>query len=109
MSYYSEDAKQASDTHAFTDSIDTVLRNLGLVGTPDGTLFGFTSDVLAANGIPLTMRGLPWREAMNNEGNVQGDGRVRRRDLARDRPAQRHVRPALHARREGVQLAERSA
>jgi iron complex outermembrane recepter protein len=47
VSYYSEDAKQASDTHAFTDSIDTVLRNLGLAGTPDGTLFGFTSDVLA--------------------------------------------------------------
>jgi iron complex outermembrane receptor protein len=70
-SYYSEDAKQVSDTHAFTDSIDTVLKNLGLAATPDGTLFGFTSDVLAANGIPLTMRGLPWREAMFNEGNFK--------------------------------------
>ena len=69
ISYYSEDAKQVSDTHAFTDSIDTVLKNLGLAGTPDGTLFGFTSDVLAANSIPLTLRGLPWREAMYNEGN----------------------------------------
>ncbi len=69
VSYYSEDAKQTSDTHAYTDSIDTVLLNLGLAGTPDGTLFGFTSDVLAANGIPLTMRGLGWREAMFNEGN----------------------------------------
>ena len=68
VSYYTEDAKQASDTHAFTDSIDTVLSNLGLAGTPDGTLFGFTSDVLAAIGIPATMRGLPWREVMNNEG-----------------------------------------
>jgi iron complex outermembrane receptor protein len=71
LSYYSEDAKQASDTHAYTDSIDTVLYNLGLAGTPDGTLFGFTSDVLAANDIPLTMRGLPWREVMNNEGKFQ--------------------------------------
>ena len=69
ISYYSEDANQVSDTHAFTDSIDTVLLNLGLAGTPDGTLFGFTSDVLAANGIPLTMLGLGWREAMYNEGS----------------------------------------
>ena len=76
MSYYWEDAKQASDTHAYTDSIDTVLYNLASVGamppvSPDGTLFGFTSDVLAANGIPLTMLGLPWREVMNNEGKFQ--------------------------------------
>jgi len=71
LSYYSEDARQASDTHAYTDSIDTVLHNLGLAGTPDGTLFGFTSDVLAASGIPLTMMGLPWREVMNNEGKFQ--------------------------------------
>jgi iron complex outermembrane receptor protein len=70
-SWYSEDAKQTSDTHAYTDSIDTLLLNLGLSPTPDGTLFGFTSDVLAANGIPLTMLGLPWREAMHNEGNFE--------------------------------------
>ena len=38
VSYYSEDAKQASDTHAFTDSIDTVLRNLGV---------GFAHSVIA--------------------------------------------------------------
>jgi len=69
VSYYSEDAKQASDTHAYTDSIDTLLLNLGLAGTPDGTLFGFTSDVLAANQIPATMRGFGWREVMYNEGS----------------------------------------
>ena len=39
VSYYSEDATQSSDTHAYTDSIDTLLLNLGLAGTPDGTLF----------------------------------------------------------------------
>ncbi len=69
VSYYSEDATQSSDTHAYTDSIDTLLLNLGLAGTPDGTLFGFTSDVLAANEIPATMRGFGWREVMYNEGS----------------------------------------
>jgi iron complex outermembrane recepter protein len=68
ISYYSEDARQVSDTHAFTDSIDTLLRNLGMAATPDGTLFGFTSDVLAANDIPVSLRGLGWREAMYNSG-----------------------------------------
>lgn len=76
VSYYSESAKQASDTHALTDSIDTLAVNLeiyedvGLI-TPDGTLYGFTSAVLAENGIPLTMLGLPWREVMYNEGDFQ--------------------------------------
>ena len=74
VSYYSEDARQASDTHAFTDGIDTVLLNLATAGyidpipTPDGTLFGFTSYVLAANGIPATLLGQTWRETMYNEG-----------------------------------------
>jgi iron complex outermembrane receptor protein len=75
LSYYSEDAKQVSDTHTFTDAVDTALYNLGQSGaidpipTPDGTLFGFTSFILAMNGIPATLLGLPWREAMYNEGN----------------------------------------
>ena len=68
-SYYWEDAKQASDTHAYTDSIDTVLVNLGFA--PPGGLFGATSDALAFFGIPLTMRGLPWREVMDNEGTFK--------------------------------------
>jgi iron complex outermembrane receptor protein len=77
VSYYYENAQQASDTHAYTDGIDTVLVNLASVGaiepvgTPDGTLFGFTSDVLAANEIPLSMLGLPWREVMDNEGTFK--------------------------------------
>ena len=77
VSYYSESAKQSSDTHAFTDSIDTLGINLGVYGQagllyPDGTpirLYSDTSAVLAANGIPLTMLGLPWREVMYNEGD----------------------------------------
>ncbi len=75
VSYYAEDAKQQSDTHAYTDSIDTVLLNLGMVPVgefpQDGTLFGFTSFVLGLNGIPLTMLGLPWRETMYNEGDYK--------------------------------------
>jgi len=77
VSYYAEQAKQASDTHAFTDSIDTFGINLGVYEQaglvyPDGTpirLYTDTSAVLAANGIPLTMLGLPWREVMYNEGD----------------------------------------
>ncbi len=68
-SWYSEDARQASDTHAYTDSIDTVLINLGLA-PPEG-LFGGTSDALDFFGIPATMRGLPWREVMYNEGKFE--------------------------------------
>ena len=80
ISYHSEDASQASDTHALTDSIDTLGRNLhvyedaGII-TPDGTLYGFTSAVLAEYGItypdgqPVTMLGLPWREVMYNDGD----------------------------------------
>ncbi len=70
-SYYKEEADQTSDTQAFTDSIDTVLLNLGLAQTPDGTLFGFTSDTLAATGIPATMLGFGWREAMFNTGSFE--------------------------------------
>lgn len=77
LSYFSENARQSSDTHAFTDSIDTLGINLGVYGQagllyPDGSqirLYTDTSAVMAANGIPLTMLGLPWREVMYNEGD----------------------------------------
>ena len=77
VSYYAENAKQASDTHALTDSIDTLGVNLGIyrqagLVNPDGTpfvLYRDTSAVLAANDIPLTMLGLPWREVMYNDGD----------------------------------------
>jgi iron complex outermembrane receptor protein len=79
VSYYSENAGQTSDTHTFTDSIDTIGINLGLYGQaglvyPDGTpvrLYADTTGFLAAAGIPATMLGLPWREAMYNEGDYQ--------------------------------------
>ncbi len=78
-SYYDEDARQASDTHAFTDSVDTLGINLGLYQQaglvfPDGSpirLYTDTSAVLAANNIPATMLGLPWREVMVNDGSFE--------------------------------------
>ncbi|HET7204771.1 MAG TPA: TonB-dependent receptor [Steroidobacteraceae bacterium] len=71
-SYYEEDARQASDTHAYTDSIDTVLVNLGVLppeASPDGTLFNITSIMLEPIGVSLL--GLPWRETMYNEGTFE--------------------------------------
>ena len=70
-SYYQEDASQATDTLAFTDSVDTVIRNLRPLATPDGSLFGYTSAVLAADGFPVSLLGDPWRETMFNEGDYR--------------------------------------
>jgi iron complex outermembrane receptor protein len=69
VSYYQEDASQVRDTLAFTDSIDTVIRNVQPLATPDGSLFGYTSAVLAEGGIPISLLGDPWRETMVNEGD----------------------------------------
>lgn len=63
VSYYSEDAEQASDTHAYTDSMDTVLLNTA--GLPAYTL---VEQVLQGFGVPATMFGHTWRESMYNEG-----------------------------------------
>lgn len=78
VSWYSESAKQASDTHALTDSIDTLGINLGVYEDaglvfPDGSpipLYTFTSSVLEAYGLP-SMLGLPWREVMYNDGDFE--------------------------------------
>jgi iron complex outermembrane receptor protein len=69
VSYYTEDARQATDTLAFTDSIDTAIRNVQPLATPDGSLFGYTSAVLADDGIPVSLLGDSWRETMYNEGD----------------------------------------
>jgi iron complex outermembrane receptor protein len=73
VSYYSEDAQQVSDTHAFTDSIDTALLNLATAGEiePVGAPFGDTTAFLQANDIPVSLLGMPWREAMFNEGQFK--------------------------------------
>jgi iron complex outermembrane receptor protein len=74
VSYYKEDADQVSDTHTFTDSIDTLGTNLGIwdaVGLPF-PLYSGTSSLLPLVGIDgVTMLGMPWREAMYNQGKFE--------------------------------------
>jgi len=71
ISYSAEHAQQTSATHAYTDGLDTLLNNVG--GVPGG-LFGPTSDFLAANGIPITLIGMPWQEDMINDGRFKSLG-----------------------------------
>ncbi|MBL8272022.1 TonB-dependent receptor [Steroidobacter sp.] len=71
VSYYKEKANQISDTHTYTDGIDTLGVNLGIydaVGIPF-PLYAGTSSFIEEFG--LTMLGMPWREAMYNRGNFE--------------------------------------
>ena len=73
LSYYKEKADQTSDTHTYTDSVDTLGTNLGYwdaFGLPF-PLYGGTTMVAQLNGIDISMLGLPWREAMYNHGDFQ--------------------------------------
>ncbi len=67
VSYYYDSAHQDSQLNLFTDSIDTVIRNLSPAPvSPDGTLYGFlTNNVLLPNGLPGLL-GDPWQENMFN-------------------------------------------
>jgi iron complex outermembrane receptor protein len=64
-SYYYDDARQTSQLNLFTDSIDTILND---TGQAPGGLYGPLSQLLAANGVPLTLLGDPWQENMINHG-----------------------------------------
>jgi iron complex outermembrane receptor protein len=71
VSYYNEKADQVSDTHTFTDAIDTLGTNLGIwdsLGIPF-PLYAGTSSFTEPFGVSLL--GLPWREAMYNHGNFE--------------------------------------
>jgi len=71
VSYYKEKADQISDTHTYTDGIDTLGVNLGIydaLGIPF-PLYAGTSGFIEPFG--LTMLGLPWREAMYNRGDFE--------------------------------------
>jgi iron complex outermembrane receptor protein len=70
-SYSREKADQASDTHTYTDGIDTLGTNLGIWSTAGlpFPLYGGTSAFLQPMG--LTMLGLPWRETMYNHGDFE--------------------------------------
>jgi iron complex outermembrane receptor protein len=73
LSYYREKADQTSDTHTFTDSVDTLGTNLGYwdaFGLPF-PLYAGTTQVAQGFGIDVSLLGLPWREAMNNRGDFQ--------------------------------------
>ena len=65
-SYFRESADQTSQVNFYTDSVDTAVRNLGMAPTPDGTLFGFTSQVMAMYGIPISLLGEPLNERFTN-------------------------------------------
>ncbi len=72
VSYYNEKADQISDTHTFTDAIDTLGTNLGYwdaLGLPF-PLYGGTSSITDPM-FGVSMLGLPWREAMYNQGNFE--------------------------------------
>jgi len=63
-SYYDETAEQVSHTFTFTDTVNTVLGNIG-AGTPFTDLeYG----LLVPFGVPATMLGHSWQESMYNEG-----------------------------------------
>jgi iron complex outermembrane recepter protein len=71
VSYYQEKANQISDTHTYTDGIDTLGVNLGFfdeAGLPF-PLYAGTSSFTELFG--FTMLGLPWREAMYNRGDFE--------------------------------------
>src|SRR5687768_9992531 len=68
VSYYKEDANQISDTHTYTDGIDTLGVNLGIFD-PTFPLYTGTSSFLEPFGV--TMLGMPWREAMYNRGDFE--------------------------------------
>ncbi len=75
-SYSYEHAQQSSDTHLYTDGVDTLFQNLCIQGPDAGCagVYGPTSQLLAANGIPINLLGLPWNEAMRDDGRFRSLG-----------------------------------
>jgi iron complex outermembrane receptor protein len=76
VSYSYEHAQQISDTHLYTDGVDTLFLNLCVAGVrPDcPTVYGPTSAGLAEAGIPISLMGLPWNEAMHDDGRFKSLG-----------------------------------
>ncbi|MHA6204985.1 TonB-dependent receptor [Dyella soli] len=67
VSYYHEQARQQSQTNVNTDSIDTLAQNVMGVGTPLTDI----SNALASFGLPFSLLGDPWHEAISNDGNFK--------------------------------------
>jgi iron complex outermembrane receptor protein len=67
VSYYQEQARQTSQTNIYTDSLDTLAQNVMGAGTPLTDI----SNGLAAMGLPYTLLGDPWHEAISNVGKFK--------------------------------------
>ncbi|AIF46660.1 TonB-dependent receptor [Dyella japonica] len=67
VSYYREQARQTSQTDVNTNSLDTLAQNALGVGTPLTDI----SNALASFGLPFTLLGDPWKEAISNDGNFK--------------------------------------
>ncbi len=67
VSFYSEQARQTSQTNTNTDSLDTLAQNVDGVGLP---LTEITQG-LQAFGLPYNLLGDPWREQISNDGNTK--------------------------------------
>jgi len=65
VSYYYDNAHQTSQVNLFTDSIDTLLNN---IGAAPGGLYGPLTQGLQAAGFSYSLLGDPWQENMINHG-----------------------------------------
>jgi len=65
-SYFHDNARQRTAVNSNTEAIDNIVRNLGIAPTPDGSLFGFTTQLAQLVGIPVSLVGDPIRERFNN-------------------------------------------
>ncbi|TBR36659.1 MULTISPECIES: TonB-dependent receptor [Dyella] len=68
VSYYQEQARQTSQTNIFTDSLDTMAMNLYHLDAPPLASIG---EGLTALGLPVSLLGDPWHEAISNEGKFK--------------------------------------
>lgn len=65
-SFFKEDAHQTSEVNTNTAAVDNIVRNLGIAPTPDGSLFGFTSQLAQMVGVPVSLVGDRWNERFTN-------------------------------------------
>ncbi|RZA18626.1 MAG: TonB-dependent receptor [Lysobacteraceae bacterium] len=69
-SWFKEDAYQTSEVNTNTDTVDNIVRNLGIAPTPDGSLFGYFTAVAQQFQIPVTLLGHHWNERFLNTANT---------------------------------------
>jgi iron complex outermembrane receptor protein len=75
-SYSSEHAQQASETHLYTNGVDTLFEHLCILGPDAGCpgVYGPTSQLLTEAGFPVNLLGLPWNETMHDDGRFRSLG-----------------------------------